>query len=436
LGHLLRFKLGKTLQDIDCVFAEMVRDAYETSEAYRNILQESGTSPSSISGVRDLPALPIISKETLFRHYELRDVLRRGVSIGRCVTAGTSGSTGLPITVYMSQAEAFYRRVQLLRAWRNVERLPFPLRIADVGTLVKGDRPIRARRLPATTVLRVPIGLPAQGQAEAVSRFRPGVLSGPPTALSTLSEVFRRGASRSPRLRLVATRGEVLHQETRRLIEEAFPAGRVADFYNCEEIGNIAWECPLHEGTFHINTDTCILEIVDERGDQAPAGTEGRVIVTNLYNRTMPLIRYDLRDRGVLVDEADHPCSCGSKSPSMAVVQGRDDDYLRLRSGRRVSPRLIATSVNRAFCDLSPIGAFDRHFRRFQVVQDAEDHLTIRVIPEHDREVDFQSVIAAALKGIHLDLRFSVEIVDDLPLGPSGKFRKVVCALEPPEASS
>ncbi len=101
-----------------------------------------------------------------------------------------------------------------------------------------------------------------------------------------------------------------------------------------------------------------------------------------------------------------------------------------------MSPRLVATAVNRAFSGLSPLGGFDRHFRGFQVVQDALDHVTVRIIPESDRTVDFRSVIDPALRRIHPDLHCSVEVVDALPHEPSGKFRKVIRRIGRDEAAS
>jgi phenylacetate-CoA ligase len=188
----------------------------------------------------------------------------------------------------------------------------------------------------------------------------------------------------------------------------------------------MAWECPVDRAVLHVNTDACILEVVGEDGEPASRGTEGRVIVTNLYNSTMPFIRYDLHDRGVMLSADRDPCACGSRAQRMAVLQGRDDDFVHLPDGRRVSPRLIATAVNRAFQGLTPLGAFDSHFRRFQVIQDASDHITVRIIPEPGRDVEFEPVITEVMERIGVGLACTVEIVDELPIEPSGKFKKVI----------
>ena len=426
-----RFELEKSPWGVDRALQAIVRVAYERTSGYPRLLKDARR---AVSAVRVLDGLPIVDKETLFRRFATSDVLRSGVKLNHCIRTGTSGSTGLPLNVYMSRTEALFRRVLLFRAWRRLSHLPWPLRVADVGGWVEAESKAGVRTGPWGQVVRISIALPAEEQVHLLERCRPSVLSGYPTAISVLAEAFRRVAGRVSTLMLIATRGEILHADTRSLLEETF-ACRVADFYNSEEIGNIAWECPDDPSSMHVNTDACVLEIVDEKGMPLPSGSEGRIIVTNLYNRTMPFVRYDLHDRGTMLLPGEGRCSCGSQAPKIAVLQGRDDDYVCLPDGRRVSPRLIATGVNRAFDGLSPQGGIDRHFRRFQVVQDAPDHLTIRVIPEPGRSHDFRSVIEPMLRRIHGDLKCSVEIVEELPLDSSGKFKKVIrnLASEQPE---
>jgi phenylacetate-CoA ligase len=337
---------------------------------------------------------------------------------------------GLPLTVFMSPTEAFFRRVLLFRAWSEEASLRFPLTVVDIGSWVEGESATDVHRRCGVRIVRIPVSLPVDQQLRVLLRHRPQVLTGYPTVLNMLAEAIPKAADLS-NLRLVASRGEILHHGTRELLSATFPC-RIADFYNAEEVGNMAWECPVDPGVLHINTDACILEIVDSEGRSLGAGEEGRIIVTNLFNCTMPFIRYDLHDRGAFLDAGPKTCPCGSQHPRLAVLAGRDDDYGYLPDRGRVSPRLLATAVSRAFSGSSSLGSFDRHFRRFQVVQDALDHVTVRIIPEMENRIDFAAVIAPSFRRLHPALRCSIEIVDDLPLEASGKFKKVICSISKP----
>ncbi|MDD5647236.1 MAG: AMP-binding protein, partial [Candidatus Bipolaricaulis sp.] len=404
MRYVARYRCNKGSADIDRTLCRLVSAAYGTVRVYREAFDRAGVVPGEIRGAADLPRLPILKKEALARPASLADVLRRGVDPGHCVRVGTSGSTGLPLNVYMSRTEDQYRRLLLWRAWRRLAPLRLPMTVVDVGNWVEGDAPLAARRRGPITIVRVSIARPVEEQLAVVRRYRPQVISGYPTAVDLLAEA---GGVSDRRLRLVACRGEILDAATRKTIEGAFSA-RVADFYNAEEVGNIAWECPADPTVLHVNTDGCIVEVVDDAGRQVPVGTEGRIVVSNLSNETMPFLRYDLADRGSFCAEGDEPCGCGSRAPRLRVVSGRDDDYVVLPDGRRVSPRLLAMAINRAFSGLSPCGSLYRHFRRFQVTQDRVDHVRIDIVPESGPVPDFGAILPAALAKLHPDLRCTI----------------------------
>ncbi|MDD5263998.1 MAG: AMP-binding protein [Candidatus Bipolaricaulis sp.] len=438
MSHLSRFALNKARPDIDRTLRRLIETAYRDVAAYRHAFDEAGVAADEIRGMTDLPKLPILAKEAVARPTSPADVLRRGTDPKRCVRAGTSGSTGLPLNVYMSRAEAVYRRVLLWRAWHRLTPLRLPLTVADVGSWIEGDRAVQTDHRGPVRVVRVSIALPPPEQATIIQRFRPQVISGYPTALDILAT---EGGAPAWRPSLVACRGEVLDPQTRATLENAFGA-RVADFYNAEEIGSIAWECPLDPTVLHINTDGCVVEIVDNAGERVSDGLEGRIVVTNLYNETMPFIRYDLNDRGSFLPGCSDACGCGTTAPRLRVVSGRTDDYVVLPDGRRISPRLLATTVNRAFSGLSPLGGFDRHFRRFRITQDRVDHVRIEIVPEPEPGSglrpgsDFTAIIAPALEKLHPALRCTVDVVAHLDLGPSGKYRKVVSTIAPGDRPS
>jgi len=432
VNRFLRFKRGKTPSDVDHTLGFLVRSCHRNVAAYRRLLDGQRVLPQRIRSVADLHRLPIVEREELFRDGSVRDRIHARAQLAHCVRTSTSGSTGFPLAIYMSRSEALYRRLLLLSAWRRFGRLPFPLRVADVGSWVGSHSGVEVKRRTGSSVVRISIALPVERQIELLVRHQPHVISGYPTALEILADALGAQALHaSPTAllpSLVATRGELVYEATRRSIESAFGC-RVSDFYNCEEVGNVAWECPRDPKTLHVNTDACVVEIVDSEGNPLPAGVEGAVLVTNLYNCTMPFIRYALHDRGVLLPSGGGRCSCGSQSPRMGILGGRDDDYVYLPSGQRVSPRLLATAVLRSFDQLSAERGVDRLFRRFQVVQDAVDHLTILIVPDSDRAIAFEEILAPALRKLHPELRCTVNLVDALPHEPSGKFKKVVQAM-------
>jgi phenylacetate-CoA ligase len=261
MERLLRFKLGKTLDEIHRLLRHRVRAAYRDIAAYRRLLDESRISPAVVRSVTDLSLLPVLQKERLFLSTDRREALHARALPDRLTRVSTGGSTSLPLNVYMNRFEASYRRLLLLNSWRRVARLPAVLRIADLGSWVKAESGTEIARRGVNSILRISIGLPVEQQAALLRDYRPHVVSGYPTATGMVAGEILASPLREPPL-LVALRGEVLHEPVRRTIEEAF-ACRAADFYNCEEVGNIAWECPNDPSVLHVNTDACIVEVID-----------------------------------------------------------------------------------------------------------------------------------------------------------------------------
>lgn len=149
------------------------------------------------------------------------------------------------------------------------------------------------------------------------------------------------------------------------------------DFYSATE-GLWAGQCSKHAG-FHLFEELTILENVDADGQPVPDGEPGaRVLLTNLFNRVQPLIRYELPD---VVSIDPEPCRCGRTLKRVSAVHGRSDDVLNL-DGATVHPLQFAALTA------------DPDVREFQVVQDG-GRLRLRVVLDEDAPV------AATVRRLH-----------------------------------
>ncbi len=210
-----------------------------------------------------------------------------------------------------------------------------------------------------------------------MSSTSPGLIEGRPSSLWALALEARLQGISLPKPQLVASFGEALYPHVRQLLEELFGCC-VADFYNCEEVGNVAWECPCHPDQMHVNPATTVLEVVDDDGKPVSRGQVGRVILTNLYNCTMPFIRYDIRDRAEILSAGN--CDCGFSGQSIRLIEGRDEDFFLLPDGRQVSPRKAYEAIAAVlpFKDLGNDLFLAIH--GFQIIQEAPDFVTVNVI--------------------------------------------------------
>ena len=198
---------------------------------------------------------------------------------------------------------------------------------------------------------------PDQVLAE-IERLRPTIVYGYVSALRQVVRHAREHGRPLHRPKAVVTVSETLDPVTRQVLSEGFGAP-VFDIYGSIEMGVIAWECEMHQG-YHVAEDSVLMET------QATAAGGDRLLLTNLHNEAMPLIRYDQGDLAVVGDGA--PCACGRRFRRLEAIQGRVTDSILRPDGSHVPPFSV-TSVVR---DTPGV-------RRFQIVQERPGQLIARI---------------------------------------------------------
>ena len=128
-----------------------------------------------------------------------------------------------------------------------------------------------------------------------------------------------------PTLKACVVTSEMLFDDDKLLLEKQFKVPIINE-YGASELDLIAFQ--NIEGDFQVNSETLFVEIVDENNHPVPNGTEGRIIVTSLYNKAHPFIRYDIGDIGVLSEKST------LKKPILKQLIGRTNDIARLPSGK------------------------------------------------------------------------------------------------------
>jgi phenylacetate-CoA ligase len=215
--------------------------------------------------------------------------------------------------------------------------------------------------------LRLDARTPLPGLVAALNAFRPEALVAYASVAALLAEEQIAGRlSIAPDM--VATTSEVRTPEMTAKIRAAWGHAPF-DCYASTETGILAGECERHAG-LHVFTDQTLFEVVDDADRAVPPGVEGHsILVTNLVNRTQPLIRYRLTDRVTMLPQ---PCLCGRPFPLLAAVDGRSDDMLKLpgRAGGVVTVHPLAIR--------SPLAKI-AGLREYRVILDPEG-LTIEAV--------------------------------------------------------
>jgi phenylacetate-coenzyme A ligase PaaK-like adenylate-forming protein len=227
-------------------------------------------------------------------------------------------------------------------------------------------------------------------------------------ALVLASEQIARRLRIAPRAVMCAS--EVLTAEAARLVERAFGSAPF-DVYAATETAGIASHCRRRRS--HLYEDLVIAEVVDEHNRPVPAGEPGaKVLVTVLFSRTQPLIRYEMSDRLRLATE---PCDCGLPFALLGAIEGRTEDVLHL-------PGIAGTAV-----DIHP-NVFHQRLeslavRQWQVIETTDAIRVLLVKPSGPLDRDaLRAALASDLRAAGaLPLPVRIELVDAIERTAVGK---------------
>lgn len=144
-----------------------------------------------------------------------------------------------------------------------------------------------------------------------------------------------------PTLQVCVVTSEMLFPEDKILLEKHFGIP-VINEYGASELDLIAFE--TKNGEWQVNAETLFVEILDENNQVVPNGTPGRIVITSLFNKAHPFIRYDLGDIGVLDEKST------LKKPILKQLIGRTNDIAQLPSGKK-SPGLTFYYVTKSIIE-------------------------------------------------------------------------------------
>lgn len=343
-------------------------------------------------------AVPVMPRDTYQAH---NDEILNGLP----PTARTSGSSGRPLRVHH---DADRRAIERRELEDFVRTLGGPLRA------IRLINPVR--KPPSESVFDIsnPIDAQLAYIADAHQRLPVEAITTYPTNAVFLSRaVLEQGLDMS-HIRRFGVFAEAFDPFQEEIVRKAFPNARIWSSYSSEEFGLIATPCPHEPGFHHFHGWKLGVEVLNDDDEPCREGERGRVVVTDYFNTAAPFIRYELGDLAVVAT-----CPCGRiQTPATTRIAGKILHHLVRRDGHRIG----FSDIGNAFLETPGI-------RRFQVIQDGVEDYIVNLVC--DRQVDDLKRIR---EGFRKDLGYvprnmEVRFVDDIPLGATGKFHKVICRI-------
>jgi phenylacetate-CoA ligase len=248
---------------------------------------------------------------------------------------------------------------------------------------------------------------------DAINRYRITYLLGYSSALHELAVGALRAGRTDVRLHVVVTNAEPLYAHQRDAIRTAFQC-EVRETYGMAEIVAAASEC--ESGTLHTWPEAGHVEVLRDR-QPVPGGTTGDLVATGLLNTDMVLVRYAVGDQVVLAATGSR-CGCGRLLAAIASIEGRADDVVVTRDGRRIGR-------------LDPVFKAGLPIEEAQIIQESLDRLRVRYVPAKGFTVRAAERLTHEIRARVGPFDVVLEPVAQIPRTANGKFRAVLSNLPP-----
>lgn len=423
LARLIR-ELGQTehwrpdqLHDAQSqLLGRMLSFAHDNVPFYRQRMAELADSPGFSRPRELLAALPVLTRRELKTHAEtLQSAHARTPEALRFTT---SGSTGMPVTVAWDRDANLLIAAIVARYHRWWQSDP-SARYATLSA-VPTDAEGRGREMrgmawypgqPGTDGVAADAAQPVRQQLEWLLREQPRYLMTYPSNARALLRAAREHGASLHCLTRIDTFGESAVEGLEALAGEVCGA-QVADRYSAREVGMIALQSPDGKG-YCVQSESILVELLDEADQPVSAGETGRVVVTSLQNIAMPLIRYEIGDYA----HAGEAPTGGMPHPVLHTIHGRRRNMFRLPDGDWLWPRFNSDDL----ADMAPV-------RQFQLVQKSLALLELTMVVDRvataAEEAALEGLVRQRLKGdFHLALRY----VEHIPRSAGGKYEDFRC---------
>ena len=382
---------------------------------YRELFHQHRFEPQGLRSRADLAELPLLTREIVRERYaDLVDPAHAGENIKK----GTSGSTGKPLKFEYSRESECWRQAIKMRGYGWAGYSP-GRRTFFYWAAVSAGLPSFKMRLDRalkreTFFDSMKQDLPARRAAlDVLRRARPEVIVCYTQACAQFARWITDNGLRDWDDVPVICAAEAVLPADRAVLTRAFGPD-IFESYGSRETMLMAAECERHAG-MHLSEENLCLEVVKGSKPVGP-GESGDVVVTDLHNYGMPMIRYVNGDLAMLAVE--QRCGCGRALRRLERVDGRRADTMRDGAGNAV-PGIVFHVL---FSD-----ARQEIVRQFQAVQSENGAVVLKVVRGRDFAEDAFHRVTGRFSEYLRGLPFTVEFHEQIaPHERSGKHQTII----------
>lgn len=402
----------------------LLQHAYRNCQFYQELYRSAGFRPKHLLTPALWENVPIVTRENIQNAGDKLISKNVPAQHGEATQISTSGSTGREITVLSNQVTQLFNRAHNLRdhLWqkRNLRGKLAAIRLSGISSGKPKATPpdgIAANSWGVSTDIYktgpsalLDISANIDEQLHWLVKQNPEYLLTYPSNLAALLDKITENKITLDRLLQVRSLGEIVKPDLRKRCREILGVPLV-DAYSCQEIGCLALQCPDNDH-YHIQSESVLLEVLNDDDQPCEPGEIGRVVVTSLHNFATPLIRYEIGD----LAELGNQCACGRGLPVINQIMGRVRNMLTYPNGEKRWPFFGSAS----FKEIATI-------QQFQFIQTAlnqiEVHLVVQEALNAQQQLSFTQLLHKNL-GYEFELTFHYH--EEIKRTAGGKFEDFI----------
>ncbi len=405
----------KLLEFKEKYLKKLLLHAYKHVPYYHGVLKDAGVVHDKIVELSRFNKIPILTKERIGNEtLSSSDYTKR-----KWYRNYSGGSTGEPTRFiqdegyrkWINATNEYYYQDMLGIDERNVRKI---ILWGSERDLFKGSMGLKTRigKWLTNTILLNSFAMEEKNIGDylkTIDIYKPDLIRGYAGSLYELCRYAERKNMEMHSPKIIVSSAETLNDEMREKIEIIFGT-KLYDFYGSRETASLAGECKY--GLMHIFEFNNYIEILDKYNNPVEKGKEGRIIVTNLHNYSMPFIRYELGDMAVL---GPKKCKCGNILPTLQKIHGRIEEQFIRKDGNIV--------IGYFFVHLMGVVYNKGFIKKFQVIQEDYDRIRILAVTNGTLPDSEKKNIEDKIKlQMGQDCKVTWSFVDEIPKTKSGKY--------------
>jgi phenylacetate-CoA ligase len=388
---------------------KIVRFAF-TVPLYHDKYKKASIYPNDIRGLKDIKKLPYISKEDIKSFYP-DGIISSKTKKEKLIEISTSGTTGKTLSLYVDMFDIVIGLFGYLRTFREYginwrkNRITiigdFAPHTAETGYIKKG---LTTRsNLISKNIQWLNTNDEPKKIINDMDQFKPEFIGGYTGMLGHLALLKEKGLGKNVTPKYIASTGAVLDKSLKEFIEKTFNT-QVFEAYGATETGPIAFQCK--NGKIHVMSDLVYLEFL-KNGEPVPSSEPGKLVVTKLYGRGTPIIRYNAVND--IVAPLHEECNCGLSGGLIEKIYGRDDLSLIFSEGRILLPSTISNIYSKILYELKSNKVKDT-----KIIQHSLTELEIQILIDEkikDEKPSTEEILSLIKKGFYKKIGSNVDII-------------------------